>query len=634
MHSSFKRKALYVFLIAFALSAILTFLFSYEIADALLPISYVDKVQNQELDWWSDVIGIDVLKAAVEDWKQDDSFDFKYLEDNPVVIAVIDSGVNLEHELFSGKYNDGGLTDNEAVDNNGTGKYDVILRRSDGTPIVKNTAVSHNPSIYTENDVSDDENRRHGTHVAGIVATLIHVLNIERYIKILPIKASYHVAFTGEDKFSGADVKSAVDFALQQGADVINMSLSSDARTFAGFDQSTTHTKAVLVAAAGNDGSEVKRYPAALPNVIGVMNYKNVNGEAVLSNTSNYGFWNTYGYDLCALGADIYSANGVIGDSGFDYKALSGTSMATPIVSFGAALLAMKYKALAGNNGEEMDSVELARLVKKASTKVLNKTEGGKTVGDCRIFDLNALIGYTMCDAKIETADVSLLKQRLGALKAIPLKLSVVPLSHYGQGKVEWFAGEDKFAEGFEASYMPKPVVGDTEIRAVWRHSCDEHGEEAVKEASVGISVGYMLVTAENVSSFEISASLNGNPLKDLSGCEVGKTYKLTVDSLNYIPKEDADNCLWFVNGVYNHKGNSFDFTPTQKGTYEIEIKVNGFEGKAARFIVGGRQADYARTYELKIFTIVVGVIVSVFAIAVAAVVIYRHKQRKNTSQE
>ena len=181
---------------------------------------------------------------------------------------------------------------------------------------------------------------------------------------------------------------------------------------------------------------------------------------------------------------------------------------------------------------------------------------------------------------------------------------------------------------------MPKPVVGDTKIRAVWRHRCDEHGEEAVKEASVGISVGYMLVTAENVSSFEIIASLNGNPLKDLSGCEVGKTYKLTVDSLNYIPKEDADNCLWFVNGVYNHKGNSFDFTPTQKGTYEIEIKVNGFEGKAARFIVGGRRADYARTYELKIFTIVVGVVVSVFAIAVAAVVIYRHKQRKNTSQE
>ncbi len=69
-------------------------------------------------------------------------------------------------------------------------------------------------------------------------------------------------------------------------------------------------------------------------------------------------------------------------------------------------------------------------------------------------------------------------------------------------------------------------------------------------------------------------------------------------------------------------------------GTYEIEIKVNGFEGKAARFIVGGRKADYARTYELKIFTIVVGVIVSVFAIAVAAVVIYRHQQRKNTSQE
>lgn len=633
MHRYYNRKTLYAFLIAFALSAILTLSYSYEIADALLPFSYVDKVQNQELDWWSEAIGIDGLKATVEGWKQDVSYDFKYLEDNPVVIAVIDSGVNLEHELFSGKYNDGGLTDNESIDNNGTGKYDVILRRSDGTPIVKNTAVSHN-SKYKENDVSDDENRRHGTHVAGIVATLIHALNIERYIKILPIKASYHVAFTGEDKFSGADVKSAVDFALQQGADVINMSLSSDARTFAGLDQSTAHTQAVLVAAAGNDGSEVKRYPAALPNVIGVMNYKNVNGEAVLSNTSNYGFWNTYGYDLCAPGADIYSANGVIGDSGFDYKALSGTSMAAPIVSFGAALLAMKYKALAGNNGEEMDSVELARLVKKASTTTLNKNESGKTVGDCGIFDLNALIEYTMCDAKIETTDISLLKQRLGALKAIPLKLSVVPLSHYGQGKVEWFAGEDKFAEGFEASYMPKSVVGETEITAVWWHSCDEHGEEVIKETSVGIYVGYMLVTAENVSAFEISASLNGNPIKDISGCEVGKTYKLTVDSLNYIPKEDADNCLWFVNGVYNHKGDSFDFTPTQKGSYEIEIKVNGFEGKATCFIVGGRRADNARTYELKIFTIVVGVIVFVFAIAVAMVVIYRHKQRKNTSQE
>lgn len=601
------------------------FLGAPDIADALLPAGYVEDVINENADWWTadEYLGIAQLKTTVNSWKGNSAYDFEYLKKNPIIIAVIDSGVSIEHELFSGKYDAYGKPDGSAVDASGVGLYDVLLRDKSGNAILKNTVTGQG---YAENDITDDENRKHGTHVTGIVATLIHSLELEPYIKILPIKASYHykTLLEGEkDSFKGSDVKSAVDFAIEKGADVINLSLSSDSSGFAGINSSDTHTKAVLVAAAGNDGDNVKRYPAALPNVIGVMNYTHTeDGKIVLSNTSNYGNC----YDLCASGTGIYSADGDIKQKDFEYKSLSGTSMATPIVSFGAALLAARYKALAGEGGNEINSVELAELVRNAYTQVVTENDRGVKVGTYNVFDINRLVGFATCDARIEISDLNLINQKLGSVKPISFKLNVVPTSEYGNGSVDWFAGDEKIGSGFEISYTPKSEFGETIVRAVWKHLSAEYGE-IEQTADIRISVDYMPVTSDSVSKLELIASTDGKIVDSTRAFNVGTEYRFEMDGFKNMSADSAKNCLWFVNGEFRHTGSNFDFTPSKDGRYVIKVRLNGFESMETVITVSSPKPDKEHVRELEIYTAVFCCMIGASAFVMAMVIIARRKK-------
>ncbi|MCM1306256.1 MAG: S8 family serine peptidase [Bacteroides sp.] len=634
-----KRKinAIGTFICAIILTLVLTFAFSlYDVADAVSPAKYVADVCNNDLEWWSqdDYLDIGRLKTTVQGWFSDDKYDFDYLEENPIIVAVIDSGANIEHELFSGKYGADGVYDEGAIDSNGVGLYDVILRDADGNPILKNTATNRG---YSDDDIADDENRKHGTHVAGIVATLIHALDLERYIKILPIKASYHYVtsiFEGskeKDSFDGNAVKKAVEFAIAQGADVINMSLSSDSRGFAGLDTSDAYKKAVLVAAAGNDGSKTRCYPAALPNVIGVMNYTHTgSGEIVLSDSSNYGKWSNGGYDLCAPGSDIFSANGVFSqESGYEYKSLSGTSMASPIVSFGAALLAMKYKALAGEYGEEINPEELAGLVRYAYTKTVTRNESGTQTGEYNVFDINKLVDYVSYSARIDVDDISLLNQRLGTIRSINFKLSVMPTSEYGNGDVEWFADDEKIGEGFEIEYLPPSEVKETTIQAIWKYLSPDG--QVYETATSTVSVDYMPVTASTVANFDFVISDGGDAREDISVLNAGHTYRFDVSGLQNVSEADARNCVWFVNGEYVHMGAYFDFSASKEGNYEIKIKINGYESASTLVSVSSDKPDAGRKRELQIFTIVFCSVAGATALILAITIIARHRsKRKN----
>jgi subtilisin family serine protease len=127
---------------------------------------------------------------------------------------------------------------------------------------------------------------------------------------------------------SFANVAAGITWATDHGAQVINLSLGgASASTVLQDAVNYAYGKGVvLVAAAGNTGSNFVLYPARYPNVIAVGAVDSTNNRAGFSN---------YGpeLDLVAPGASIYST--VIG--GYDYK--SGTSMAAPYVSGLAAIL-------------------------------------------------------------------------------------------------------------------------------------------------------------------------------------------------------------------------------------------------------------------------------------------------------
>ena len=171
--------------------------------------------------------------------------------------------------------------------------------------------------------------QEHATHVAGIIAASHNqsgIAGIAPNVKIMPINV-----FDG-DEASDYDVAKGIKYAADHHADIINMSLGSTGYSYL-LDYYAAYAKSkgvFIVAAAGNDGSFEKMYPAALDSVVGV---------SATDNADKVTFFSNHGSDIdfAAPGLNIYST---VNDS--KYNSLSGTSMAAPIVTGVAALVRSK----------------------------------------------------------------------------------------------------------------------------------------------------------------------------------------------------------------------------------------------------------------------------------------------------
>jgi hypothetical protein len=117
----------------------------------------------------------------------------------------------------------------------------------------------------------------HGTMVSG----LIHL--VAPGAKIMPLRA-FHADGTG----AISDIVNAIYYATDHGAKVINMSFSSTSTSpalTAAIQYATAH-KVFCVAASGNEGLDIRVYPAAISGVVGVAS---TNSADIRSSFSNYG---------------------------------------------------------------------------------------------------------------------------------------------------------------------------------------------------------------------------------------------------------------------------------------------------------------------------------------------------------
>lgn len=309
-----KNLTIFIVLLALIAGAFSCGFFTNDVAyAAVLP----DAVSNQWFDGedYNNFNGtLQAINKIKDGLSTAEKADFK---NNPVLVAVIDTGINASHELFDGVLCDEGLW------------YNAITHK--------------NGRDYIDDDCNKGKLIGHGTHVAGIVAQEIKKYGLEDYIKILPVKAG-----DSKGSFDSVAVVNAISYvgnlATQDKTIVINMSLTSYYwGKNSGVDvavQSAVREGVIVCAAAGNDhkNSASSGYslgsPACLENVIGVMNY----GEGLIpAPKSNYGA----AYDIAAPGQKIISA----AKSGETepYCTKDGTSMATPFVSFTAAVLEIRF---------------------------------------------------------------------------------------------------------------------------------------------------------------------------------------------------------------------------------------------------------------------------------------------------
>ncbi len=578
-----------------------------DVAYAVMPDSYQQDVALEELDWYlqEDFFNINAIKSVVDGWFSDESFDFSGVE--PIVVAIIDTGINAEHELFSGKYDSNG----NPVELDGIGEYDVLYRDEDGEIIGTNTAYIDN-SKYSQDDFSDDHNNLHGTHVAGIVATLIHALDLEQYIKIMPIKASY-VKVGGKTDFSVEAVNNAIDFAIDNGADVVNMSLSSKNSKYGETVDKDMSSKAVFIAAAGNkegiESANQRRYPGGHENIIGVMNH---NEDNLISSKSYYGEW----YNLCAPGTNVYSAGGSGDDT---YVASSGTSMASPMVAFATALLTLKCRGLEAVSEEYIGASEIAEIVKNSYTYSIE--QGGK---DYPVLDLNQIVsGRDVIFARIKCLDGEL-EQMIGSVKPVTLGVKILPIIDV-VGSVKWYVNGQEYSTQSTITYTPENEIGTTIIEAVWTYS-DENGD-IERRATCEINVNYFVLNAVSIKGLKIELHDKDGELISNGNCRVDEPITFFFSNFN------ADNImpdtviLWYVNGEYYANGISMDFTPNSFGEYTIQARINGTF--TSPIIINVSKLDEEMERGLIISSIVISSVIAISAMAVVFAILIKKNSLK-----
>ncbi len=172
----------------------------------------------------------------------------------------------------------------------------------------------------------------HGSHVAGILAARpdngVGIRGAAPGVRVLPVRVL-------PDSGSGsvADVARGILWALDHGADVINVSLgtiadSSSLRLAIGEAESRG---VLVVASAGNNGAGDNRtwFPAAYPSVISV---------GATDSHDEHWYRSTVGsfIDISGPGVGVVSLGGATTAS---YRTFSGTSMATPYVAATLALM-------------------------------------------------------------------------------------------------------------------------------------------------------------------------------------------------------------------------------------------------------------------------------------------------------
>ena len=221
---------------------------------------------------------------------------------------------------------------------------------------------------FIDNNTDYDDDQYHGTEICGVIAD-----GTSSNVKILPIKV---MNAKGDGDMS--DTAKGIYYAIEHGADVINLSLSGDDKnhTYHSLDnaiaEAVSRNVVVVVAAGNQDGDASLRYPANKDNVITITSINKNNKRGLLA---NYG--SVVDFALPGMNVLAPRKSAMFLDS--------GTSLAAPHAAAAAALLKTWDKSL--------NQAEIYEIFKQHSVDLGDKgfdTTYGWGMIDLSDFDINS----------------------------------------------------------------------------------------------------------------------------------------------------------------------------------------------------------------------------------------------------
>jgi thermitase len=236
--------------------------------------------------YWSSQWGLQKIEA---DWAWNTT-----IGNRSILVAVVDTGIDYNHPDIAANYNASG--------------YD-----------------------WVNNDADPLDDNGHGTHCAGIIAAVINnSLGIAGMAQVqIMAEKGLDASGTGYED----NLASAIYDAVEKGARILSLSWGGDqdSQLIHEAIQYAYSQNVLIVAAAGNQASDTKFYPAAYDEVVAVTATDQFDYPATFS---DYGSW----IELSAPGVQILST--FPNDS---YIQMSGTSMACPYVAGLGALVFSRF---------------------------------------------------------------------------------------------------------------------------------------------------------------------------------------------------------------------------------------------------------------------------------------------------
>lgn len=525
----------------------------------------------------------------------------KKITDKRPVIAILDTGVDTEHPDLADNIwtNEREANGQEGYDDDANGFKDDL----------------HGWDFVNQSSRLGDWNG-HGTHVAGIAAAAgkngIGVTGANPDAYIMPV-----TVMQSDGTGDVATIIKGVDYAAANGADVINMSIGTYGYSLA-LEQALgrAYATAVIVAAAGNDCLPMKgkcsvcnsdgapMFPAAFTFVLGVEASDKSGNRASFSNYdadgptfSTFGEDKLYNYELRAPGAAIMSTF-----PGGKYKALNGTSMASPLVA-GAISRLLQCKEY---SSKEVLFGDLIHARKKSSSNIVDFKAAYEITDEDRIPELQ-LVTYTIDDSTNGgdgdgTPDAGEIielyptfRNEWGSANNITFTLEVgeaedPEIVEILDGTVEFGKNLSSYAKGKSNNSIRFKINDECtdgrHIRLLLRATCDNIAEplehEFVITAENGVEIGGII--AENTTLYPGVKYILNNNLAVPSGVTLtilpGTVIDIKIYSLNFadntlICEGTPENPIIFTSSLESWSISSKECINAGKNTFKYTIFEN-----------------------------------------------------------